>query len=466
MFNFKVQITTMLSLMNLPLKRKMLPGPVLCIIILLLFGSCTSLKHNYLGSVTRRDPGITSINVIQKMGLDSARRAQHCTMDSLMQAVSTTKKRNRHLAAGEINQLYNNFGSQLNDDRLFNALLQTGGLKRKKLSFRQRYAAVKLLYAAAEYDSTYQQVNMVRRALNRGDKGNHIPRHVLQKSHKFLYSPSIRRKLASARNKTKPDVVDTLLQGLPRTNVFKSAYGNIYHHNDRLYGLLYNAFPAIGQALFGKVGNRISDRAKQKRDANLLLSVLKPYDILLSRAPGHLTAKVIPGYFGHASLWLGSEVPRKRKPIFLNILRKDTVRIGIRHKCMAEALRNGVQLSKLLEYADADEYIVIRPRSLKAAQKQSIVQNAMKQMGKGYDFNFDVESSDLINCTELVYLAYDFVDWEVRWFMNRYTLFPDDILLTALDNEELFEVAAFVKDGKLIENIHREEIKELTNTRP
>ena len=70
-------------------------------------------------------------------------------------------------------------------------------------------------------------------------------------------------------------------------------------------------------------------------------------------------------------------------------------------------------------------------------------------MGKSYDFNFDIESSDKVNCTELIYLAFDFIDWKVRYFMDRYTLFPDDLLLTALDNNN-FEIPALLKNGELL----------------
>jgi len=115
----------------------------------------------------------------------------------------------------------------------------------------------------------------------------------------------------------------------------------------------------------------------------------------------------------------------------------------------------------LIEYADAEEYIIIRPRYLSNEQKQSIIENTMKQMDKIYDFNFDVESPDMINCTELIYLAYDFIDWEVRYFLGRYTLFPDDLLRTAHDKENLFEIAAWIKEGKIYYNPEKKVIRSL-----
>jgi hypothetical protein len=75
----------------------------------------------------------------------------------------------------------------------------------------------------------------------------------------------------------------------------------------------------------------------------------------------------------------------------------------------------------------------------------------MKQMNKSYDYNFDIESSDKINCTELVYLAYDFINWKERYYLGRYTLFPDDLLITALNNRN-FEIVARISDGEVIRN--------------
>jgi hypothetical protein len=428
-----------------------LSGYYLFIFTLLSLSSCISLKHNYIG-VAKRDMAIAKITLQQKAALDSTRRLLDLQMDSLLKIIVINKQNNRHITASEVNRLYSNFGSQLNYDRVFNAVLHAGKTRRKFLTPMQRYAGVQLLYSAAGYDSTYQRNKIVRRALNRGDIGNHIPRNILQRSRRFLYSPVIRKKLSMRKKGANPDAADSLLHRLPRTNIFKSAFYSVYRRNDRLYGLLYNVFPYVGQSLFGNVEDRISNRARQKKYAGKLLSVIQPYDILLSRAPGHLSAKVIPGYFGHASIWLGNDVPRKQKPLFRKIFKGDSLRLSIRQKGMAEALRSGVQLSNLIEYADGDEFIIIRPRTLSLEQKQSIVKNTMKHLKKRYDFNFDVESPDMVNCTELVYLAYDFIDWKVRYFMGRHTLFPDDLLITALENKEQFEIVALVKDGEITLN--------------
>jgi len=415
--------------------------------LLLHLASCSSLKHNYLGKA-RRQAGTSSLSPKYIAKMDSSRNLLDIKADSLLHTIWIKKREDKHLSANEVNQLNSNFGAQLDIDRIFNSMLQSSKTKRKFLTSTQRYAGVRLLQSALLYDETYQQIDIVRRTLNRGDLGNQVPQNVLQKARKFLYSKSIRKKLSYRKEGSKYDVTDSLLQLLPKANFWKEAYYSIYRKNDRMNAIGYHLFSFAGNSLMGSGGSRYSNRKKQKKYAIQLLSVIQPYDILLSKSPGHLSAKIIPGYFGHAAIWLDKEIPKKKR--FLHSLKNEnSTRFKLHEKGMAEALRNGVQVSNLQQYADGEVFVILRPCPLSADQKQHIVENTMKQMNKSYDFNFDIESPDMVNCTELVYLAFDFIDWKVRYFMDRYTLFPDDLLLTALDSKT-FEIPALLKNGELI----------------
>ena len=118
---------------------------------------------------------------------------------------------------------------------------------------------------------------------------------------------------------------------------------------------------------------------------------------------------------------------------------------------MVEALRSGVKVSSLEEFADGEVYAIIRIKNLTTEQKAQIIESTRQQIGKPYDFNFDIESSEAITCTELVFLANDFIDWKVRHTFGRFTLSPDDLLNTAIENE-LFEIPVFFTKTKIIEN--------------
>ena len=59
---------------------------------------------------------------------------------------------------------------------------------------------------------------------------------------------------------------------------------------------------------------------------------------------------------------------------------------------------------------------------------------ALRQIGKAYDFNFDVETTDKIVCSQLVYLAYDKIDWPAESVVGCYTISPDNIAIKSLNN--------------------------------
>jgi hypothetical protein len=56
---------------------------------------------------------------------------------------------------------------------------------------------------------------------------------------------------------------------------------------------------------------------------------------------------------------------------------------------------------------------------------------AFAQIGKEYDFNFDVESDRRIVCSELAYVVFTDVDWPTSSVLGRYSISPDQVALRA-----------------------------------
>ena len=63
--------------------------------------------------------------------------------------------------------------------------------------------------------------------------------------------------------------------------------------------------------LFGNTVGAVEERKgkmyQNKTAENLILSKLQGGDILLEKTPFRLTDKMIPGYWGHAAIWVGNE---------------------------------------------------------------------------------------------------------------------------------------------------------------
>ncbi len=401
--------------------------------------SCVSLQKNYLVNQTGSEvklmptfiPSGTKKQFLQRQA------------DSLLLVISEQKKRNSHLKGLLINKLYSVFGEQLNNDRYYNEVLQRNKIKNDSLTPEQYRAALELLSSAENYQHSYQKNRLVRRSMNRGDQGNNIPKGVLWKSNKFLYSPSIRKEMEKSFMRYDNRQSDSIFNLLPETNVSIALRNNVFHNNDRLHSCIYG-FVYGGSYIVGNTIGLFHRATNRQQNAEILRSVLQPFDIVLMKSPHHLTDQFIPGYFGHVGVWLGSELVARLKV-------KATVKDSIKGRAMVEVLRSGVKISTLKDFSDGEIFLIIRPKNLSNQLKENIVSNIQKQLGKDYDFNFDIESPEAITCTELVYLAYDFVDWKIRYTWSRFTLSPDDLVLTALDNS-LFEFPVLLENGVINSN--------------
>ncbi|MCO4794398.1 MAG: hypothetical protein KC493_11830 [Bacteriovoracaceae bacterium] len=155
----------------------------------------------------------------------------------------------------------------------------------------------------------------------------------------------------------------------------------------------------------------------------------KPLDIILERTPFALTDTFIPGNFGHAALWLGT--PNQLKEI--NMWDHPSIKPFQKEiesgKYILEAVRPGVRLISLEEFLQIDEIAIMRNTQIFNGKqsKELIYTRAMKQIGKDYDFNFDVSTTSTIVCSELIYHAMGEVSWPTKYIMGRATISPDNL---------------------------------------
>ena len=187
---------------------------------------------------------------------------------------------------------------------------------------------------------------------------------------------------------------------------------------------------------------------------------LQPLDILLEKTPFRLTDKFIPGHFGHVAIWTGS----KAELIDMELWDNDYVEahagdISSREnadskdeKQIIEALRSGVQLSSLEHFMNIDDFAILRPifpeEADKKLRKEALLM-AFRQLGKEYDFNFDVNTTDKIVCSELAYVSFPSMDWPTEKTLGRHNISPDNVAKLAWNNLPL-ELILFYHDGALI----------------
>lgn len=192
-----------------------------------------------------------------------------------------------------------------------------------------------------------------------------------------------------------------------------------------------------------------------------LLEELQPLDIILEKTPFRLTDKLIPGHFGHVAIWVGNENELKEKglwnhevvqPYHLKITPKGNKASSKDGYCIVEALREGVKLSSLEEFMNIDDIAILRPvfsDNVAKKEKESLLLT-FRQIGKEYDFNFNVNTTEKIVCSELAYVCFPQIDWPTEKTAGRHTISPDNVANLCW-NETPLELISFYHDGKKVD---------------
>jgi len=194
-----------------------------------------------------------------------------------------------------------------------------------------------------------------------------------------------------------------------------------------------------------------------------LANQLKPLDILLEKTPFRLTDKMIPGHYGHVAIWLGSETELREMGIWDEIAPayQAKIRSGGR---IVEALRTGVVISRLEDFINIDDLLVLRThQALNLDEQHSATLTALAQVGKEYDFNFDVLTHERIVCSELAYVVFPELPWPISKALGRYTISPDNVAQLAIGDTPILDPVILYRDGVAINADLRDTLNRLIN---
>jgi len=212
------------------------------------------------------------------------------------------------------------------------------------------------------------------------------------------------------------------------------------------------------------------------KEQKKITNELQLLDILFEKTPFRLTDLFIPGHWGHVAIWVGDrdDIPELKRlgvwqqlPMIEAEARANLGYSGPSFQTLIEqghgileALRQGVELNTFANFLNIDDLAVIRDNSLTDDQKKKYLLRAFTQIGKEYDFNFDVETNKRIVCSELAFVVYDDYDWPVGESVGRYTVSPDHVAALALEKDDPFSPIVLFHDGKeLPKSYHRENFR-------
>jgi hypothetical protein len=321
--------------------------------------------------------------------------------------------------AKDINDLFQNLNNQYKIDSYFQHICQHATNDSVKMMARQQ-----LIIAADFYKKYFQEDKWLRRLINRGDQGYFVEKNTHLHSQLFL----LKRENHSQRN-------DQINEDHTLTKVNNTRINFLHQYvEDKLFEIYYSTFE-FGSEIFGNVVSWNYLKPRPEKNFSNVIPHLKKWDIVCMKSPNRLTDKFIPGYFGHVGIYLGDDT-------------------------FVESTQKGVIFSHSYDFAEGEIFVIIRPNAITPEQNTRMMQVLEAQLGKNYDFNFNVESPDMVFCTELVYLVYEQIPWKTKKIANQFIISPDYLVLEALENNNLL-IPLYSRKGQLIENPNYLSIKQL-----
>jgi hypothetical protein len=93
-----------------------------------------------------------------------------------------------------------------------------------------------------------------------------------------------------------------------------------------------------------------------------------------------------------------------------------------------------------------DEMMIIRKDDAldNPTQLFGHIRRGMNQIGKAYDFNFDISTLDKIVCSELLYVIFGNVHWPTQYRLGRPTISPDNIAEILFFKDTKFKMQSYL----------------------
>lgn len=163
-----------------------------------------------------------------------------------------------------------------------------------------------------------------------------------------------------------------------------------------------------------------------------ILRHLQPMDILLTSDKSQVSGWLIPGYFTHSLLYLGTEQQLQSAGLWdAPALRPHhgKIRAG---NLFYEATPPQVTFSPAQDIFDVDSVAVFRP-DLSKGQKRAAISRMISHLGKPFDMRMDLATADCLFCAELLNLALPELNFKRQSAYGRQLIAPDSIAVQGLN---------------------------------
>lgn len=314
-------------------------------------------------------------------------------------------------------------------------------------------SALMAYYNFHEVYFPYYQHHRLRRYLNDEDSSYHIKRHALYESLMTLMSWKERAEIKKNLENTKEFSNHPIYSFFYKEELISeliTLYGDFYLsdlRNDSLVDFTNDLSKWFGNTV-GAVRWRTGYLYQDQKLNEEIKTLLRPLDIITEKTYFALTDKLIPGHFGHNALWLGTKEELIDMGMWDNpaiVPYQAQIESGMN---IIEVDRSGTHLKSLADFMNVDEFAIMRlTKAAYASMDINLVFNvALSQMGKVYDFNFDVETTDRIVCSELLYQTFGRLYWPTKKHLGRVTITPDNVASLGLYTDSPTKLVYYVAE--------------------
>ncbi|MBU2964709.1 YiiX/YebB-like N1pC/P60 family cysteine hydrolase [Amphritea sp. 2_MG-2023] len=187
---------------------------------------------------------------------------------------------------------------------------------------------------------------------------------------------------------------------------------------------LSSVFGAIAGPIHWRDNGQLNDDHKA---AGRILGNLQPLDIIFEKKSYKLTNYVIPGFWGHNAIWLGTKQQLLERGLWkakeLEPFREQ-IESG---NSIFDVRRKGITFASYQKWMNLDNFAQVRVKNIKMRSNRELLKIykiLADQIDKKYDFSFDVDSASRITCAEIVYFAYGDISWPLDYILNRRIITP------------------------------------------
>ncbi|NOR27349.1 MAG: hypothetical protein GQ540_02345 [Lutibacter sp.] len=228
---------------------------------------------------------------------------------------------------------------------------------------------------------------------------------------------------------------------------------SIFNTEVNFNNFLNNIFSGVSNVVSNFIGIFAIRKGKLLNDNRFVvnsLPILQPLDVILEKTPFRLTDKFIPGYWGHAAIYIGNETQLKELGLWNHPIIEAYHEIIKNKHVIIEALRSKVAFNTFKDFTNIDDYAHLRLNVEPSIEKKrEMIIRAFAQIGKKYDFGYNVESSKKIICSELHYITFDEVIFNTSNNMGINTISVDQVAKQGLKGGAFYPINLYLDGVKI-----------------